>query len=52
MLIHASTNRPPKREEKVALMATLMAMGINIRLTKMAEAKPRVTYHQMANAAQ
>ena len=52
MLIHASTNRPPKGEEKVVLMAALMAMGTNIGLTKMAEATPGVTYHQMANAAQ
>lgn len=48
MLIHTSTNRPPKGEEKVVLMA----MGANIGLTKMAEATPGVTYHQMANAAQ
>lgn len=52
MLIHASTNRPPKGEEKVVLMAALMAMGTNIGLTKMADATPGVTYHQMANAAQ
>lgn len=52
MLIHASTNRPPKGEEKVILMAALMAMGTNIGLTKMADATPGVTYHQMANAAQ
>jgi TnpA family transposase len=52
MLIHASTNRPPKGEEKVILMAALMAMGTNIGLTKMADATPGITYHQMANAAQ
>jgi len=52
MLIHASTNRPPKGEEKVILMAALMAMGTNIGLTKMADATPGVTYHQLANAAQ
>lgn len=33
-------------------MAALMAMGTNIGLTKMADATPGVTYHQMANAAQ
>lgn len=52
MLIHASTNRPPKGEEKIVLMAALMAMGTNIGLTKMADATPGVTYHQLANAAQ
>lgn len=52
MLIHASTNRPPKGEEKVVLMAALMAMGTNIGLTKMADATPGINYHQMANAAQ
>ncbi|WP_264806715.1 Tn3 family transposase [Cytobacillus sp. NCCP-133] len=52
MLIHASTNRPPKGEEKVVLMAALMAMGTNIGLTKMADATPGITYHQMANTTQ
>lgn len=52
MLIHASTNRPPKGEEKIVLMAALMAMGTNIGLTKMADATPGVTYHQLVNAAQ
>ena len=52
MLIHASTNYPPKGEEKVILMAALMAMGTNIGLTKMADATTGITYHQMANAAQ
>lgn len=52
MLIHASTNRPPRGDEKVILMAALMAMGTNIGLTKMADATPGITYHQMANAAQ
>src|SRR5699024_7823646 len=33
-------------------MASLMAMGTNIGLTKMADATPGITYHQMANAAQ
>ncbi|EGO9014440.1 Tn3 family transposase, partial [Enterococcus faecalis] len=52
MLVHASTNRPPKGEENPILMAALMAMGTNIGLTKMADATPGITYHQMANAAQ
>lgn len=52
MLIHASTNQSPKEEENPILMAALMAMGTNIGLTKMADATPGITYHQMANAAQ
>lgn len=47
MLVHASTNRPPKGEENPILMAALMAMGTNIGLTKMADATPGITYHQM-----
>lgn len=50
--IHASTNRPPNDEETKVLMATIMAMGTNIGLTKMAEATPDISYRQMANAAQ
>lgn len=33
-------------------MATLMAMGTNIGLTKMAEATPDISYRQMANVMQ
>lgn len=51
-LTHASNNRPPKGDEKSIIMAALMAMGTNIGLTKMVEATPRITYHQMANTAQ
>ncbi len=47
--IHASSNRPPNEEETSILMATLMAMGTNIGLTKMAEATPGISYRQMAN---
>lgn len=50
--IHASTNRVPNEEEKKILMATIMAMGTNIGLTKMAEATPSISYRQMANTAQ
>jgi hypothetical protein len=50
--IHASTNRPPNEEETKILMATIMAMGTNIGLTKMAEATPGISYRQMANTAQ
>ena len=50
--IHASSNRIPTEEEAIILMATLMAMGTNIGLAKMAEATPGISYRQMANAAQ
>jgi len=50
--IHASTRNPPKSEEKPIVMATLMAMGTNIGLVKMADSTPGITYRQMANAAQ
>lgn len=50
--IHASTNRSPKGEEKAIALAALMAMGTNIGLTKMADATPGISYHQMANASQ
>ncbi|MEV3308218.1 Tn3 family transposase [Paenibacillus larvae] len=42
----------PNAEETIILMATLMALGTNIGLTKMAEATPGISYRQMANAAQ
>ncbi|WP_201715524.1 Tn3 family transposase [Rossellomorea arthrocnemi] len=50
--IHASSSRPPKGEEKSILLATIMALGTNIGLTKMADATPGITYHQMAHASQ
>jgi len=50
--IHASTRNPPKSEEKQIVIATLMAMGTNIGLVKMADSTPGITYRQMANAAQ
>lgn len=50
--VHASTNRAPKGNEKSILIATLMAMGTNIGLTKMAESTPGISYYQMANTAQ
>lgn len=50
--IHASSNQPPKGEEKSIVMASLMAMGTNIGLTKMAEATPDISYRQMANVTQ
>lgn len=50
--VHASSNQAPKGEEKSVIMATLMAMGTNIGLTKMAEATPDISYRQMANVMQ
>lgn len=50
--VHASSNHPPKGEEKSIVMAALMAMGTNIGLTKMAEATPDISYRQMANVMQ
>uniref|UniRef100_UPI0030160D33 Tn3 family transposase n=1 Tax=Oceanobacillus massiliensis TaxID=1465765 RepID=UPI0030160D33 len=50
--VHASSNHPPKGEEKSIVMAALMAMGTNIGLTKMAEATPDISYPQMANVMQ
>lgn len=52
LFVHASAGHPPKGEEKTVLMAALMAMGANIGLSKMADATPGITYHQMANAVQ
>lgn len=49
---HASTGRPPKHNEKEIIMAALIAMGTNIGLSKMADATPGISYHQMANTAQ
>ncbi|MCC3359710.1 transposase [Bacillus sp. REN16] len=39
-------------EEKTIALAALMAMGTNIGLTKMADATPGISYHQMGNASQ
>nr|WP_311315999.1 Tn3 family transposase [Cytobacillus oceanisediminis] len=50
--VHASSNQPPKGEEKSIVMAALMAMGTNIGLTKMAEATPDISYRQIANVMQ
>lgn len=50
--IHASSNKSPNEEEKNILLATIMSMGTNIGLTKMAKATPGISYRQMANVAQ
>ncbi len=49
---HASTGKAPKGDEKDILMATLIAMGTNIGLSKMADSTDGISYYQMANTAQ
>ncbi|QXW84023.1 Tn3 family transposase [Bacillus sp. LJBS17] len=49
---HASNNRKPDKEETIIIMAALLGMGLNIGLSKMAEATPRLTYKQLANVSQ
>ncbi|TKH90998.1 Tn3 family transposase [Bacillus cereus] len=49
---HASNNRKPDKEETIIIMAALLGMGMNIGLSKMAEATPGLTYKQLANASQ
>ncbi|MGH1326457.1 Tn3 family transposase [Bacillus pretiosus] len=49
---HASNNRKPDKEETIIIMASLLGMGMNIGLSKMAEATPGLTYKQLANVSQ
>src|SRR5690625_7980654 len=49
---HASNNRKPDKEETIIIMAALLGMGMNIGLSKMAEATPGLTYTQLANVSQ
>lgn len=49
---HASNHRKPDKEETVIIMATLLGMGTNIGLSKMADATPGITYKQLANVSQ
>lgn len=49
---HASNNRKPDKEETITIMAALLGMGMNIGLSKMAEATPGLTYKQLANVSQ
>ncbi len=49
---HASNNRKPDKEETTIIMAALLGMGLNIGLSKMAEATPGLTYKQLANVSQ
>ncbi|MED1612740.1 Tn3 family transposase [Bacillus paranthracis] len=50
--IHASNNRKPDKEETIIIMAALLGMGMNIGVSKMAEATPGLTYKQLANVSQ
>lgn len=49
---HASNTRKPDKEETIIIMAALLGMGMNIGLSKMAEATPGLTYKQLANVSQ
>lgn len=49
---HASNNRKPDKEVTIIIMAALLGMGMNIGLSKMAEATPGLTYKQLANVSQ
>ena len=50
--IHASTGKEPKNNEKSVIMATLMALGTNIGMSKMADSTKDISHHQLFNAAQ
>ncbi|MBU0580163.1 MAG: Tn3 family transposase [Candidatus Margulisbacteria bacterium] len=50
--IHSSTDKMPHPDEIPVLFATLIAMGTNIGLEKMADATPGISYPQIANVAQ
>lgn len=50
--IHASTNKEPSEDDKTIIMATLMALGTNIGLNKMAQATTeKISYNQLANVS-
>lgn len=49
---HASTKKTARKDEKSVLLAALMAMGMNIGLSKMADSTPAISYMQIANTAQ
>ena len=51
-MTHASSGHKPKGAEIKVLLATIMAMGTNVGLTKMADATPEFTYKQLINTAQ
>jgi hypothetical protein len=49
---HAVNNRTPDKKETITIIATIIAMGTNIGLNKMADATPNITYKQLANVSQ
>lgn len=50
--IHDSTGKPPTDQERKIVFATLLGLGMNIGLEKMAQSTPGITYSQMANVKQ
>ncbi|EDN7961609.1 Tn3 family transposase, partial [Listeria monocytogenes] len=50
--IHDSTGNPPNEREKKIVFATLLGLGMNIGLEKMAQSTPGITYPQLANTKQ
>lgn len=50
--IHDSTGKPPTDHERKSVFATLLGLGMNIGLEKMAQSTPGITYSQMANVKQ
>lgn len=50
--IHEGTGKAPSGKELEVLFATLLAMGLNINLSKMARTTSSITFPQMANAKQ
>lgn len=50
--IHAYTNKKPDTEDTILIMATLLGMGTNIGLNKMADATPGITYKQLSSVSQ
>jgi len=49
---HSLTDKMPHPDELPVILATLIAMGTNIGLEKMADATPGISYEQMTNVAQ
>ena len=50
--IHLSSHKKTGKNEKIILLATIMALGTNIGLKKMADSTNNISFHQMENIAQ
>lgn len=50
--VHEGTGKAPSGKELEVLFATLLAMGLNINLSKMARTTSDITFPQLANAKQ